>query len=77
MGSCEDQVIIVCGLYILSKEGKPVKQIYWIRNAFWSKEEEGEFHTVFGRLKKNMQKCLQYFRIGISKFENFKELLPT
>jgi hypothetical protein len=71
-------VIIACGLYILSGEGKPVKQIHWIRNVFWTKEkEEREFHTLFGRLKNNRQQCFQYSRMGISKFENFKELLPT
>jgi len=73
MDSCEEHVIIACGLYILSEEGKPMKQIYWISNVFWSKEEEGKFHTMFGRLKKNMKKGFQYFRMGISKFENFKE----
>jgi hypothetical protein len=34
MDNYEEQVIIACGLYILSGEGKPVKQIHWIRNVF-------------------------------------------
>jgi hypothetical protein len=42
-----------------------------------NERRRGEFHTPFGRLKNNRQKCFQYFRMGISKFEKFKELLPT
>ena len=40
-------------------------------------EEKEEFHTQFGCLKGNRQKYFNYFRMGISKFENFKELLST
>jgi len=72
MDGSEEQVIIACGLYILSEEGKPVEQIYWIRNVFWTKENGGEFRTLSGRLNNNRQKCFQYFRIGISKFKNFR-----
>ena len=42
---------------------------------FSVKEEEGEYHTLFGRLYDNRQKLFKCFKIGISKFENFKELL--
>jgi hypothetical protein len=31
---------------------------------------------MFGRLKDNRQKFFEYFRMGVSKFENFKVLLP-
>ena len=48
-----------------------------MHNMFWAKEEEGEFYSMFGRLKDNMQKFFKYFRMGVSKFENFKVLLPT
>jgi hypothetical protein len=48
MDSCEEQVIIACGLDLLSGGGKLVKRKYWIHNVFWAKEEEGEFHTLCG-----------------------------
>jgi hypothetical protein len=32
---------------------------------------------MFGRLKNNTQKFFKYFRLGVSKFENFRALLPT
>jgi hypothetical protein len=40
-------------------------------------EEKEEFHTLFGRLKGNRQKYFKCFRMGISKLENFKEVLST
>ena len=73
--SCEEHVIIVCGLYFLSEDGKPVKRKYWIHNVFRATEEEWEFHTVFGHLKGDRQKFFRYFRF--SKLENFKVLLST
>jgi hypothetical protein len=33
--------------------------------------KEREFHTLFGRLKDNRQKCFKCFKIGILKYENF------
>jgi len=41
-----------------------------------SKEEEGEFHTLFGRPNNKRQKIFKYFRTDISKFVKFKGLLP-
>jgi len=45
--------------------------------VFSAKEEEGEFHTLFACLEDNRQKLFKYFKMGILKFENFKELLLT
>jgi hypothetical protein len=44
---------------------------------FWAKEEEGEFHTLFGLRKVTNKYFFKYFRMGISKFDDFKELVPT
>ena len=44
---------------------------------FRAREEEGELHTLFGRLKDDRQKFFKYFRISFSKFENLKQLLHT
>jgi len=66
-------VIIACRRYLLSEEGELVWRKYWIHNVFWATEEDGEF----GLLKGNMQKFCKYFRMGISKHKNFKEVLPT
>ena len=34
--------------------------------------KEGEFHTLFGRLDDNRQKCFKYFKMGILIYENFR-----
>jgi hypothetical protein len=51
MDRCEEDVIIACGLYLLAEEEKGKKRKYWIHKVFRAREEEREFHTVFGRLK--------------------------
>jgi len=45
--------------------------------VFRAREEEGEFHTLFGRLKDVRQKFFKYFRVSFSKSENLKQLLHT
>ena len=44
---------------------------------FRAREEEGEFHILFGHLKDDRQKIFKYFRMSLSKFENLKLLLHT
>jgi len=57
---CEEDVIIACGLYLLAEE-KRKKRKYWIHKVFRAREKEGEFHTVFGRLKDDRQQFFKYF----------------
>jgi len=45
--------------------------------VFRAREEEGEFHILFGHLKDDRQKIFKYFRMSLSKFENLKLLLHT
>jgi hypothetical protein len=45
---------------------------YWIQEVFRVREEEGEFHNLFGRLKEDRQKSFQYFRMS---FRNLKNLI--
>ena len=45
--------------------------------CFEQGKEEGEFHTLFRRLKDDRQKFCKYFRMSMSKFENLKQLLHT
>ena len=77
MDRCEEDVIIACGLYLIAEEEKRKKRKYWIHKVFRAREEEGEFHTLFGRLKDDRQKFFKYFRMSFSKFENLKQLLHT
>ena len=44
---------------------------------FQAREEEGEFHTLFGHLKDDRQKLFKYFRMSFSRSENLKQLLHT
>jgi hypothetical protein len=50
MESCKEKVMTACGSYLLAEEEKRVKRKYWIHNVFRTRGEEGEFHTLFGRL---------------------------
>ena len=77
MDRCEEDVIIACGHYLLVEEERRKKRKYWIHKAFRASEEEGEFHTLFGRLKDDRQNFFKYFRMLFSKFENLKQLLHT
>jgi hypothetical protein len=43
----------------------------------FEQKKRKEHFTLYGRMKDNRQKFFKYFRVGILKFENFKELLPT
>jgi hypothetical protein len=51
MDRCEEDVIIACGLYLLAEEEKQKKLKLWVHKVFRTREEEGEFHTLFGCLK--------------------------
>jgi len=73
MDRCEEDVIIACGLYLLVEEEKRKKLKYWIRKVYRARKEEGEFHTLFGRLKDDRQKFFfRYSGMSFSKFENLK-----
>jgi hypothetical protein len=43
----------------------------------FERKRRKENFTLFGRLNDNGQKNFKYSRMDISKFEKFKELLPT
>ena len=43
----------------------------------FERKKKKENFTLFGRLNDSRQKVFKYFRMDISKFEKFKELLPT
>jgi hypothetical protein len=45
--------------------------------VFRAREEEGEFHPLFGCLKDDRQIFFKYFRMNFLKFENLKQLLHT
>jgi hypothetical protein len=77
MDRCEEDVIIACELDLLIEEKRKKNRKYWIHKVFRTREEEGEFHTLFGRLKDDGQKFFKYFRMSFSKFENLKLLLQT
>jgi hypothetical protein len=76
MDRCEEDEITACGFYLLAEERRK-KRKYWIYKVFRAREEEGEFHTLFGRLKDDRQKFFKYFRMSFSKFESLKQFLHT
>jgi hypothetical protein len=61
MDNCEEHVMIACRLYLQAEEETRVKRKCWIYNVFRTAEEEGEFHTLFGRLKDDRQQILKCF----------------
>jgi len=48
------------GFTFLQKK-REKKRKYWIHKVFRAREKEGEFHTVFGRLKDDRQQFFKYF----------------
>jgi len=45
--------------------------------VFRAGEEEGEFYSLFGRLKDDRQQFSKYVRMMFYKFENFEQLSRT
>lgn len=75
---CNDEdVIIACGTFLVIEEEKRKKRRYWVHNLWKAREEEGEFHTIFSRLKDDQEKFIKYFRMSIPKFLNLLEILGT
>jgi hypothetical protein len=81
MDRCEGDVIIACGLYLLVEEEKRKKKKKKENAGFIrcceQEKKEGEFHSLFGRLKDGRQKFFKYFRMSFPKFENLKLFLHT
>ncbi|VEN63982.1 unnamed protein product, partial [Callosobruchus maculatus] len=45
-------------------------------NRLWrAREEEGEFHTAFARLKDDPKQFVPYFRMNFLKFDNLLKLV--
>jgi hypothetical protein len=62
----DEDVIVASGPYLLLEEEKREKRKYWIHYVFRAREQEGEFHTLFGCLKddQNFEIFLNgYFKI--------------
>jgi hypothetical protein len=74
MDRCEEDVVIVRGLYLLAEELKQKKRKMWVQKVFRARKEDGEFHTLFGRLKDDMQKFYRHFRMSVSKIEALMSL---
>jgi hypothetical protein len=51
MDHCEEDWIIVCGIYFIVEEQERKIWKYWIRKVFRAREEEVEFRTLFETLK--------------------------
>ena len=50
------------------KEEKEAKKSMWIHNIRQSREEEGEYKTLFPHLKRDNVKFFKYFRMSDQKF---------
>lgn len=77
MDRCDKYVIVAWELYLIAEEGEWMKRKYWIHKVFWAGEEEGEFYSLFGRLKDDRQQLFKYIRMIVSKFENLEQLSHT
>ncbi|XP_068084402.1 putative nuclease HARBI1 [Anabrus simplex] len=72
----EEDVVIACAAYIvLQQKKKKNKKRYWVHKLFTTRDEEGEFHTIFGRLRNDQEKFVKYFRMSYSKFDNLLQQL--
>ena len=67
MDQNEEDVIAACGAYlVLQEEKNRKKRKYWVHQLWRARDEEGEFHTIYSRLKDDQDKFFTYFRM--SKF---------
>jgi hypothetical protein len=46
--------------FLWKKKSEKKKLKYWIHKEFRAREEEGELHTLFGRLKDDRQKFFKH-----------------
>ncbi|VEN58664.1 unnamed protein product, partial [Callosobruchus maculatus] len=47
----------------------------WVNRLWRAREEEGEFHTAFARLKDDPKQLVRYFRMDLLKFDNLLKLV--
>jgi hypothetical protein len=64
MDRCEEDVYCLWALPSCRRR-KAKKRNLWVHKVFRAREEEGEFHTLFGRLKDDRQKFYKYFRMSV------------
>lgn len=68
--SDEDLIILATSVEILrKKKNNRKRKRFWIHDLYLVREEEGEFHTIFNRLKNDSEKFIKYFRMSVAKFE--------
>lgn len=79
MNRNEEDVVIACGVYLVLEEKRRKKRVkrYWIHNLFRARDEEGEFNTIFSRLKEDPEKFISYFRMSYLKFNELHLLLQS
>lgn len=76
--SDDDLIIIIAAAYKLLQKRKKKKRRprqYWVHDLYLSRQKEGEFHTIFRRLKDDPENFLKYFRMSLNKFEDLLNLL--
>ena len=66
-----DEEVLVLSLAVKCEEEKEeerTKRTIWVHDICASREEEGEYHTLFPHLKRDDTKFFQYCRMSYAKF---------
>ncbi|XP_039278567.1 uncharacterized protein LOC120350176 [Nilaparvata lugens] len=79
MDSDEEDVIIAVDAFIVlqDEEEETKRPKYWMHQLWKARDEDGEFHTIFSRLKSDPVKFSKYFRMILPKFENLSKILEN
>ena len=73
--SSDDFIFLAVALCHEFKKEKKTKRKYWVHDIFRARLNEGEFHTLFGRLQQDEQKFYKYYRMSSEKFNELFDLL--
>ena len=63
-----DEEVLVLSLAAECEKEKRTKRTKWVHHICASRDEEGEYHTLFSHLKKDDTKFFQYCRMSYIKF---------
>jgi hypothetical protein len=66
----------IIALFLLYRRGKRRRnRLHWVHPEIKKKEEFGAFYTLFGKLRDDANKFLNYFRTSVSSFDEMHRRL--
>jgi len=60
---------LIIALCLYRRRKRRRNRLYWVHPMIQKKEEFGAFYTLFGELRDDANKFLNYFRMSVSSFD--------